>query len=443
MKIKQQALVPNVDRSEEDLDLMRIEILKLLIVYVKSKTSLLFLLFKDEYQDDYYYKNKNRIFKWLNNFKVDVQGRKESLNTILNNNWLELNVKFIVNSLVESLGGGVDILTTLEKSQFVQLMTINKELPTIIKYLNELKDGQPIPKEILIYLDKCGFIWGKTKTYHEYISFIIKQIRLVLKCESYRKIYLKGKNEFIPVEHFQNAEVTQPLKEKFGIQNCLWIPGIYESNSLPLTSGGISISVKGFGVFIQLHSLLKDKQIYYSLDRNELILHEIIHACRECVGSEMFEEEFAYSLSPSRLRKLLSPITRGSSESLLFYLISIISITSDLPSFPRWFARVSKIPFIILTLIGLFRLMRSKQYLNGAFNYLTVKQNISPSTASCILFRLTDDEILMLFNLFKQNSNTGIREIVSRKLEQGIDINQRWSVIVDRFLPSFQNVSKL
>lgn len=148
---------------------------------------------------------------------------------------------------------------------------------------------------------------------------------------------------------------------------------------------------------------------------------------RRNLQSVRFEEEFAYSLSKSYLRKMLSPVTQRPTDSLFYALAAALSLTSDLPVFPRWISLFSKFPFYIMMLLGLLRLFFTKRVLSRAkkaLQYGGIKeQNILP-----ILFRLMDEEIVEISNLFKRKKN--INTYITTKAKSDL----RWKLIQKCYL---------
>lgn len=148
---------------------------------------------------------------------------------------------------------------------------------------------------------------------------------------------------------------------------------------------------------------------------------------RRNLNSIRFEEEFAYSLSKSYLRKTLSPVTQRPTDSILYIFAAVVSLTSDLPVFPRWISFFSKFPFYIMMLLGLLRLFFTKRVLARAKKVLQSggikEQNILP-----ILFRLMDEEIVEISNLFKRKKN--INDYIKEKAKS----NLRWKLIQKCYL---------
>ncbi|KAG2385924.1 hypothetical protein C9374_003073 [Naegleria lovaniensis] len=435
------------------INIMMKDLLKILIVFERSGCNLSSLLFDGSQDADEY-------FQFFTHQMVEIMDPHDTMSTFqsiydtLKDPRLKQYSSLLKKVLLSLKPSDI---SDAKNSQFVRMLTLCKELPSVVTLLFDIiqKKENAIPLDILALLDQCGFLWGQSRSYMDYSLFIIRQLRLLLKFEhTYKRSYSKDKDSsLIPCEHLLEQGIQEKLSKFFGIHHCLWVTGLYSSTSLPLSSGGVSISIENFGVFIQLHTLLKHKPKYYSLNREELILHELIHACRENIQSTRFEEEFAYSLSPSFLRKLLAPITRGTKESLLFYVLSIVSVASDLPNFPRWFSLSSKLPFLWIILFGVIRLVKTKRILAHAREFISrALSTQQPNTISCLLLRITDEEIEHFSHLMRQVQHSSkeshlkiFHEIVQHYIcdESDFSRNMRWKVIQHMFLRNHFRTSKL
>ena len=414
---------------------------KIMRVFAKYGVNLSFLLFENYHKLNSDDTTQKARLTWFQRFEIINRNQdRKTLYDILSDGSDQM-MKEWFSDVASSLSKQLQTLNVewtvqdIENCQFVKWFDMVPEMAQILYVLNLERETaiEELPRHILIVLDRCGFIWGQSPSTQSYICTILSQTQLLLKMEYYRDKHFP-KRMLIPTQHIMEPSIQHAMKDNFGIDGCLWVPGIYSSTSLPISSGGVSISIKNFGVFIQLHSLLSNHTKYYSLDRNELMTHELIHACRENIHSEEYEEEFAYSLSQNRFRKFLAPISRGTHESLLFYLVSFLSITSDLPKFPRWVSLFSKLPVSVVTLLALWRLLRSKQRIARVKNMLVKLLGVDETNANCIAFRLTDQDIASLYEFHSGASQIGA--LIDEKLNNSqISTRIRWSIIVARFSP--------
>ncbi|KAL9656169.1 hypothetical protein ABK040_007786 [Willaertia magna] len=393
--------------------LLRIS-LKVLFIWWKTDVNLSFLIFHSLVDDEHVFPNEKKVIEILSQYFILVDDNDISLHQLFCLEKKVLNFDNIFNQIEKRYSVN---LVDVEKSHFVQGLLYAKQLPMIIFLLEKYRESNSIPiilpTPLLLYLDKCGFLWGKCTQTQDYLSFIFSQLQFLLRAEYYLIFYknhLFGKDESqhenafgvyeIPVDHLLEPHIQNEMKIQYGVEYCCWVPGIYSNLGLPIGTGGISVSLKNFGIFIQLRQFLRNRKEIFSLNRQELIIHELVHACRENLASVEFEEEFAYSLSKSFIRRVFAPITQNRIDSILFYIFSLISITTDLPAFPRWVSLFSKLPVLITTLLGLFRLALMKQRLYRAGKYF--KDQLQQNNVMPILFRLTDEEIHYFSKQYKK-----------------------------------------
>ncbi|KAL0487627.1 TruB [Acrasis kona] len=336
-----------------------------------------------------------------------------------------------------------DIKAYVENSQFVcVLCSEGGRIASIIhQFHNNLSWENDVPMSTLLYLNKMGHLWASYSSsvsmkdqIRSYKRQVLSRYKLLLDLEyqlmpSGHKtrdpllmFFSYKPDEIIPIQHLVKEPVLNDLSKFDVIVD--WAPGFYSLKNLPLFTLGVSYTVKIEDkelTFIQISSLLKDNERVGGATRTELIVHEQIHACRSPLKSKEYEEEFAYKLSSSIIRKVLAPVTRHPADMLAFTAFSAVSVVSDFPSFPRWFTLFSKIPVLFSVCFAMYRLLSMKRRLKAAIRNLekagALKHNILP-----VLLRMTDQEI----NELSRATNPS-QTIRSKS-------NIRWKVIQQAYL---------
>lgn len=383
------------DRNVEHIWLAMIQNLKLIHVYLLTGYMLDIALCTENSSSRE--GTKHKYASWLRS----VDEYKMNSQCII----AQSRIKQILNHLTPG-----DPNINVECSQFVQCMQLDHGKMASILYnwtTNKTLNGNlggNIPLTILKYLNGKGHIWGRHTNTLEYKKHVGNHYRNLLKIEQMLlETPFGSKNAFqyeydaqIPFSHINDPTIQNNLQSAYDIQ-VYWVPGFYSRKNLPLFSGGVSYETQDNNLtFIQLNPYLLEREKLGTLDRRELIMHELIHSARMGLDSVQFEEEFAYSLSTSTLRRIFAPITQRPIDSILFSVFSIFSITTDLPRFPRWLSLLSKFPFAIVVFIGMLRLLRTRRALKAAHRHLESLGCIPRRNIRPFLFRLTDDEILEL-----------------------------------------------
>nr|QRZ58766.1 Gsp-co-occurring protein 16 [Malawimonas jakobiformis] len=172
-----------------------------------------------------------------------------------------------------------------------------------------------------------------------------------------------------------------------------WVFGFYSKKNIPLFAAACSWEFPQIA-FIQLHPWLRKGATLLQFDRTELIAHEIVHIVRGPLNSSRFEELLAYSLSPSRFRRWISPVLQQPNDAALFAVLAMLSVLADLylTRIPRWLVVLLKLPVAGTAVAAFVRMWRTRSVLNRARDRL-LQGGVKPQHALPILFRLTDAEI--------------------------------------------------
>ncbi|MEM1283033.1 MAG: hypothetical protein AAGG81_05715 [Chlamydiota bacterium] len=243
-----------------------------------------------------------------------------------------------------------------------------------------------------------------------------------------------GRDEF--VEEPKREEMGTAARVLYGIFPN-WVPIIYDNHKLSFWHGGCawifqSDEESPLSAVLQLRSSLSHRgSVYGFINKQEIIAHEICHVGRMAFEEPIFEEFFAYATSTSRFRRWLGPIVKNSIESGIFVLLLLMIFFIDLfflflgsEQALQQMMWLKAVPFALL-IFGLFRLNKRHQQLKRCLSHLEELCD-SPSAASSIAFRLTDQEIIT----FGKWSTEEIRDYIDQQKE----ISLRWRMIYSVYL---------
>lgn len=191
-------------------------------------------------------------------------------------------------------------------------------------------------------------------------------------------------------------ELGRAALERYGIL-CSWVPAYWTDAGLPRLAGGQAFQFGEGGLWracFQLKARFRASRRWLIYDAGEIVAHEMCHAARFPLAGRLYEESFAYALSPSRLRRAAgSLLVDGRDGSLLLGSLGI-SLAWDLAQLawlPPWWARhLGKLPILAVIALGIARSVRIRAALKRAAANL---EALSPGRSQRILFRLDDDEI--------------------------------------------------
>ena len=166
-----------------------------------------------------------------------------------------------------------------------------------------------------------------------------------------------------------------------------WITLTYSNKNLSFFQGAATW-IENKHPTIQLRSEFA-KGSYLIYHPEEIIAHEAAHACRMAFEEPRFEEIFAYSTSPNRFRRFFGPLFRTTTESTLFLISCLLSLTA--PIFDSFLPLL--LPLLLLTLFT-FRLLHSHHTLNRCLKNIQALTH-NPSLTYGAAYRMTDHEIAL------------------------------------------------
>ena len=199
--------------------------------------------------------------------------------------------------------------------------------------------------------------------------------------------------ERIPESYF--GEVAQQCLNLYGFA-VDWVPGFFVNPDFFLFGGCAYCFYPEFFALFIIRRQFRQREKWFIYSRRELLAHELCHIARVALGSERFEETFAYQTSSSTFRRLLGGVFLKASDSYLFlgsaFLVLFGQILRtfllpSLPIWPFWAAMVLALGWLFLRYAWLrFTLSRASATLHTVFGDQTRH----------VLFRCTDDEVAAL-----------------------------------------------
>ncbi len=221
----------------------------------------------------------------------------------------------------------------------------------------------------------------------------------------------------------ESAEITSAAYD-FIIS---WVPGFFPEKSIGPLWGGCAISFdeSQLSVFIiRADFAKKNKWLFYR--RDELLSHELCHIARMPLDDKLFEEFFAYRLSPSAFRRYFGSCFRTQADSLLFifpiFLLLAVQIVESLG-----LLRIPVMPFWILSgLFPAFLIARNIHVRATAYRAARILKSYGIEKAFSVLFRCTSEEIS---EISKFQSKAEFSAYADRKAAKEV----RWIVIRHRF----------
>jgi hypothetical protein len=243
-----------------------------------------------------------------------------------------------------------------------------------------LKDQQ------LLEYNAQGFIPGPGETEEEFCDRI----------ESV-KSFFNEQDSKIPPHHWQWAgEQLQKLYDFFP----RWCPACYSSKGLaPWQAGATWIRQGSDNVkSVYMVQIRPSKWVSWLINRDELLMHEAVHAARVAFKEPQMEEIFAYLTSTSRWRQTLGPLFARPIEAFILMalivggtVLQLIETVWDIPPFSIiCFTAASGLIFY-----GAWRLLRMRLRLKRAARHALPLLR-DPAMVRPFLFRLTDSEITRL-----------------------------------------------
>lgn len=165
---------------------------------------------------------------------------------------------------------------------------------------------------------------------------------------------------------------------------------IFSNKGLWPWEGGCLWEEKGKKPVIQLRTILKKKNNYLGIySREEILIHEWVHAQRLGYKEPIFEEILAYQTSKFFWRRYFGPLFRNQKEALLLLGMSFLGY-------------VTLVPFFLTLFFYLLRLWKYQKIF-----FVAKKKYISQwgsfEKAFPHLVKLTDQEIIKIGKKIKIN----------------------------------------
>lgn len=230
-------------------------------------------------------------------------------------------------------------------------------------------------------------------------------------------------NDKIPPEIMNEASLITNKAYGFKVD---WVPGFFMSKSLGPLWGGCSVLIPEISsaVFL-IRSSFRQKKRWLLYRRDELLAHEICHSARMPLADRIFDENFAYSISPSRLRRNFGGSFRTEADALVFvlpvFLLLIVQLLNvftgtTIPIIPFWIvALLCPAYLIIRNFIASISLSRAAKKLS----------TLGFTNPYAVLFRSSADEILLISSITNEHLSKWLKEKKENEL--------RWKIIFYRF----------
>lgn len=201
-----------------------------------------------------------------------------------------------------------------------------------------------------------------------------------------------------------NEQARERVKQLYNFDPC-WVEILYSNKDLRLWEGGCTWLDSPPQIQLRTHFKTHDT-LFGIYPKEEILVHEYVHAARAHLHSVRFEECFAYLPSLSRksgsLRAFLGPLFQTPQETFFFISTIALFILSLFSDFWPWIAGC-------ITLLLLFFFTRL-----GAtwWRFWQCKKNLTPITHHplALMVRLTDDEIELFSTLSSDKINHWITE---------------------------------
>jgi len=220
------------------------------------------------------------------------------------------------------------------------------------------------------------------------------------------------------------------INKKFYSFKIDWVPGFFMLKSLGFLWGGCAITFpeNNLSLFlIRSNFAKKRKWLFYK--RDELLAHELCHIARGPVKDFVYEEFFAYKISPSSLRRYLGNCFRFSCDAIFFIIPFFLLLAAQIVQTFTSFHQFPVYPFwIVIGIYPLFLLLRNQIARNYYFRAEANLQKAGIPTALQVLFRCSKTEIQTIAAFSK--------DILALKewLAKQANTHLRWQVIYERFM---------
>jgi hypothetical protein len=223
--------------------------------------------------------------------------------------------------------------------------------------------------EELLALNQKGFLPGPGESEEDFRQ----------RVEEVKKSFFASGEQSIPYSHWDWARIH--LREVYDFMpDCL--PAFYSDKGLMPWQGAASWIDGGRIASIQLRESLRKGHYLGLYKREEILVHEVVHAARSAFKEDRFEEFFAYATSESRFRRVLGPIVRRPWEVWPFLACCFAGAF-----FPAAFLGAG-----LWAALGFARLARGHWILQKAGEKLAEVTD-DARIARAVLLRLSDSEI--------------------------------------------------
>jgi len=209
-----------------------------------------------------------------------------------------------------------------------------------------------------------------------------------------------------------------------------WVPGFFMKKSLGFLWGGCAITFpdNNLSIFL-IRSNFSQKKKWLFYKRDELLAHELCHIARAPVKDFIYEEFFAYRISPSGLRRYLGNCFRSSYDAVCFITPFFLLLTAQIIQTFTSFTQLPVYPFWVITgIYPLFLLIRNQIARNYYFHAEANLKKAGIPTALQILFRCSKSEIQTIAAFSKDI--LGLKEWLAKQANTHL----RWQVIYERFM---------
>ena len=306
----------------------------------------------------------------------------------------------------------------------------------ILKKVVLLNSGKGNDIEILKELDALGLILAPDEDVSAYKERIEKLLTTIKEFD--REIAEKkhidlydciklDQERRIPAEIIDEAGDINSKHYAFRIN---WVPGFFMKKSLGFLWGGCAITFpeNNLSIFL-IRSNFSQKKKWLFYKRDELLAHELCHIARTPVKDMIYEEFFAYRISPSALRRYLGNCFRSSYDAVFFITPFFLLLAAQMVQTFTSFSQFPVYPFWAITgIYPLFLLIRNQIARNYYFRAESNLKKAGIPTALQILFRCSKSEIQTIAAFSKDI--LGLKEWLAKQANTHL----RWQVIYERFM---------
>ncbi len=290
--------------------------------------------------------------------------------------------------------------------------------------------------DLLAELDSRGFLLSPGETVSEFkerIAKIADSVGAIERAlEGGREFDLEGicrLNGADMITPGIMSEASQATRDEYGFE-LDWAPGFFMSRSLGPLWGGCAILIpEACTTVFLIRSVFRKKRRWLFYRRDELLAHELCHSARMPVGDRIYDENFAYRISPSALRRKFGGCFRHEADAILFIapvflLLAVqlaVTFTSlRLPIFPFWILALAYPCFLLArNHIAARTLSRAASNLEAC----------GVSKPYAVLFRCTAEEIAKIADI------GGSRDKIQQWMRGMAASEARWRIILLRFIP--------